>query len=317
MTKTNPPPSWRGRRTKINKLTSWGTWGLSILLTAALFLGAAVPTANAATSTRPWIEVNKATNRLTLHQAGRAIKSYSVATGRSQSLTPEGTFKVVVKFIKPGWKGIAGGLPENPLGERWIGIQVNGDRGRTYGIHGTNQPDSIGTHASSGCVRMRNRDVIDLYNRVPEGTLVKIHDGRQNPAVKTASGQVTITATRANLRSQPSLTATVVEQSGKGNRLTLTGTVGEWYRVKRTHGKTAYVHQSVSRKGGSSLHPPKGKVTVTARLANIRKTPSMSGKVLQRVVRGKQLKATGKKGNWIQIRLSSGQTAFIHQNILR
>jgi uncharacterized protein YgiM (DUF1202 family) len=307
----------RRRRTGINKWRSWGTSGLSVFLTAALFLGAAVPVTDAAASTRPWIEVNKATNRLTLHQDGRTIKTYSVATGRSQSLTPEGTFKVVVKFIKPGWKGIAGGLSENPLGERWIGIQVNGDRGRTYGIHGTNQPDSIGTYASSGCIRMKNRDVIDLYNRVPEGTLVKIHDGRQSPKVNAVSGQVTVTATQSNLRSQPSLTAPVVGQSGKGTRLTLTGTVGDWHRVKRADGQTAYIHQSVARKGGNTVLSRKGEVTVTARLANIRKAPSMSGKVLQRVIGGKQLEATGKEGNWIQIRLKSGQTAFIHQNIVR
>lgn len=191
--------------------------------------------------------MDKATNRLTLHQGRKAAKTYTVATGRSQNLTPEGTFKVVTKFIKPGWKGIAGGLPKNPLGERWIGIQVNGDQGRTYGIHGTNQPNSIGTHASSGCVRMKNRDVIDLYKRVPAGTKVKIHNGKPNPKVTTTSG----------------------------------------------------------------------KVTVTAQLANIRKAPSMSGQVLQRVVGGKQLKAIGKKGNWVKIRLKNGQIAFIHQNIVR
>ena len=132
--------------------------------------------------------MNKATNRLTLHQDGRTIKTYSVATGRSQSLTPEGTFKVVVKFIKPGWKGIAGDCQKS-LGERWIGIQLKEIGERTYGIHGTNQPDSIGTYASSGCIRMKNRDVIDLYNRVPEGTLVKIHDGRQSPKVNAVSGR--------------------------------------------------------------------------------------------------------------------------------
>lgn len=285
----------------------WGTGGLCFLLTAALLLASAAPAADAASS--DWfIEVNKATNQLTLYQGGRVVKTYAVATGRSQSLTPEGTFEIVVKTVKPGWKGVAGGLPENPLGERWLGIRVKGDKGRTYGIHGTNDPSSIGTHASSGCVRMHNRDVIDLYNRVPLGTQVKIHNGKQSknkPSTQASSDKVTITATVANLRSQPSLQASLVGQLKKGTQLPVTGTAGDWYRVKRADGQAAYVHPSVARKG-----------TVTAQLANIRKSPSMSGKVLQRVAKGTQLNPTGKKGNWVQIRLKNGQTAYIHQNIL-
>lgn len=301
------------------RLKLWGTGGLCFLLTAALLFGAAVPAADAASS--DWfIEVNKATNQLTLYQGGKVVKTYSIATGRSQNLTPEGTFEIVVKFVKPGWKGIAGGLPENPLGERWLGLRVKGDKGRTYGIHGTNDPSTIGTHASSGCVRMQNRDVIDLYNRVPLGTKVKIHNGNRSgnkPSTQAASGQVTITATVANLRWQPSLQASVVDQLKKNTQLPLIKRSGDWYRVKRADGQAAYVHHSVARKGSITAPPSKGNVTVTAQLANVRNAPSMSGDVQQRVAKGTQLNATGKKGNWIQIRLKSGQIAYIHQNIVR
>ena len=98
-------------------------------------------------------KINKSTNTLYLYKDGTLEKTYPVATGRTDELTPEGTFTMVVKINKPGWKNIPGGDPKNPLGDKWLGISVNEDNGRTYGIHGTNQPESIGSHASSGCVR--------------------------------------------------------------------------------------------------------------------------------------------------------------------
>ena len=70
-----------------------------------------------------------------------------------------------VKFTKGG--------PENPLGERALYLYDNG-RDTLYRIHGTNEPEKIGRAASSGCIRMRNIDVIDLYSRVPMGTRVVV-----------------------------------------------------------------------------------------------------------------------------------------------
>jgi lipoprotein-anchoring transpeptidase ErfK/SrfK len=68
----------------------------------------------------------------------------------------------------------AGGLPggpDNPLGARALYLYTkNGDT--LYRIHGTNEPEMIGRNVSSGCIRMRNIDVIDLYNRVQTGTKV-------------------------------------------------------------------------------------------------------------------------------------------------
>jgi lipoprotein-anchoring transpeptidase ErfK/SrfK len=166
------------------------------------------------------IEVNKSTNKLYLYDGGKVKKVYSVATGRSSELTPEGTFPVAVKINKPGWKNIPGGHPDNPLGERWIGLTVNGDRGRTYGIHGTNQPESIGKHASSGCVRMHNKDVIELSQLVPEGAPVWIHNGKSNnqwrgdpkQGLQPASGTGIITGDKVNARTGPSLGSFVITQ---------------------------------------------------------------------------------------------------------
>ncbi|MBU3732817.1 MAG: L,D-transpeptidase, partial [Beijerinckiaceae bacterium] len=65
------------------------------------------------------------------------------------------------------------GGPDNPLGARALYLYDNG-RDTLYRIHGTNEPEKIGQAVSSGCIRMRNIDVIDLYNRVPNGTRVVV-----------------------------------------------------------------------------------------------------------------------------------------------
>ena len=68
--------------------------------------------------------------------------------------------------------GVAGG-PGNPLGARAMYLWQNG-KDTLYRIHGTVEPYTIGQSVSSGCIRMINQDAIDLYNRVPLGTQVKV-----------------------------------------------------------------------------------------------------------------------------------------------
>jgi lipoprotein-anchoring transpeptidase ErfK/SrfK len=72
--------------------------------------------------------------------------------------------------LAPRAGGMEGG-PENPLGARALYLYQNG-KDTLYRIHGTNEPETIGRAASSGCIRMRNIDVIDLFNRVPNGAKV-------------------------------------------------------------------------------------------------------------------------------------------------
>lgn len=126
------------------------------------------------------IVIHKGTNRLYLLEGGRVLAAFPVGTGRSQQLTPEGRFRVAIKGVLPAWRRpdgtiVPGGVPENPLGARWIGLAVRPrDGGLKYGIHGTNAPESVGGYVSAGCVRMRNEDVIWLFARVPVGTWVYI-----------------------------------------------------------------------------------------------------------------------------------------------
>lgn len=122
------------------------------------------------------IIINKANNKLAYYQNGELQKEYKVATGYKNSLTPEGTFKIIKKIKnRPYYKEkIPGGDPRNPLGDRWLGLAVPGTYGNTYGIHGNNNPSSIGTYASAGCIRMYDEEVRELFDKVALNTPVTI-----------------------------------------------------------------------------------------------------------------------------------------------
>ena len=122
------------------------------------------------------IVINSRNNTLRYYVNGKLARSYSCATGKSSSATPQGKCKVVQKIVnRPYYKtGIPGGDPRNPLGKRWMGLNLAGTGGDTYGIHGTNNESSIGTNASHGCIRMHNADVESFYDVVSIGTTVII-----------------------------------------------------------------------------------------------------------------------------------------------
>jgi hypothetical protein len=122
------------------------------------------------------IIINKGTNELAFYENGELVRIFKVATGRSDSLTPEGTFRIVNKIKnRPYYKDkIPGGDPRNPLGDRWLGLDARGTYGTTYAIHGNNNPASIGTYASAGCVRMHDEEVRWLFEQVNRYTTVII-----------------------------------------------------------------------------------------------------------------------------------------------
>ncbi|MFC1570421.1 L,D-transpeptidase family protein [Candidatus Omnitrophota bacterium] len=122
------------------------------------------------------IYVDKAKNILILKKDGEPFKTYNVATGTDNS-TPVGTFTITDKLIEPPWTkpGVGVVLPgsdEYELGARWMAISIKG-----YGIHGTHDDTYIGKQTTSGCIRMYNNDVIEIYDMVPNGTEVEIVDG--------------------------------------------------------------------------------------------------------------------------------------------
>ena len=105
------------------------------------------------------IIVNIGAKRLTVYKNGSIFREYIVATGKEETPTPVGVFEVVNKEIDPG----------GPYGTRWLGLSAKG-----YGIHGTNNPASIGTAASNGCIRMYNEDIEALFDITAVGAPVRI-----------------------------------------------------------------------------------------------------------------------------------------------
>ncbi|WP_123043077.1 L,D-transpeptidase [Cohnella candidum] len=125
-----------------------------------------------------FIVIDKSTNVLSFYEKGKLVKSFPVGTGRKKSYTPEGLFTIIEKIKnRPYYKEhIKGGDPKNPLGDRWLGLKVTigGKVSYAYGIHGTNNEKSIGKYVSAGCIRMHNKDVRWLYDRIKTGTRVLI-----------------------------------------------------------------------------------------------------------------------------------------------
>ncbi|WP_026478032.1 L,D-transpeptidase family protein [Alkaliphilus transvaalensis] len=107
------------------------------------------------------IEIDLESKILTLKQFTEIIETYPVAVGKPSTPTPPGDWKIIQKTLNPG----------GPFGTRWMRLNIPWGG---YGIHGTNAPESIGTAASNGCIRMFNEDVEVLYDIVPLGTPVKI-----------------------------------------------------------------------------------------------------------------------------------------------
>lgn len=124
----------------------------------------------------PFVIVNKTTNELALIDENKVQTVVSVGTGKTKELTPEGLFTITVKAEAPYYrrKDIPGGDPRNPLGSRWIGFDAVETDGRIYGIHGTNQPETIGKYVSQGCIRTQNEVISSLYPLIPLGTKILV-----------------------------------------------------------------------------------------------------------------------------------------------
>jgi lipoprotein-anchoring transpeptidase ErfK/SrfK len=112
-----------------------------------------------------------------VYQGKAAIAIYPVAIGRPDTPTPTGEFQVFEMIEDPAWKNPRTGEVEAPgadgsLGTRWIGFveMPNG----VIGFHGTPNRSSIGRAASHGCVRMRNEDVVAMFEHVIVGTVVTV-----------------------------------------------------------------------------------------------------------------------------------------------
>ena len=110
------------------------------------------------------VHVDVERKQLTLFQGSQLVKTYTIATGAWDTPTPVGVFTITHRF-----SGKMGGF-----GTCFLGLNVPWGN---FGIHGTNKPESIGSNASHGCIRMHVKDAEELYRLVPNGTKVVIECG--------------------------------------------------------------------------------------------------------------------------------------------
>jgi lipoprotein-anchoring transpeptidase ErfK/SrfK len=137
-----------------------------------------VPPVTPVTSVVNLIVISKSQNQLRAFAGNQVVVTFSVATGR-HGCTPKGNFSIINKSVNPG---------KSALGSRWMGLNKVGRSGRRYGIHGTNNPDSIGKWQSAGCVRLHNENAKKIFDITPVGTAVIITDEKlpDNPPGETA-----------------------------------------------------------------------------------------------------------------------------------
>jgi lipoprotein-anchoring transpeptidase ErfK/SrfK len=146
------------------------------LFLAVMILAAARLSAQEQAQVQRQIMVSLEDRKLALLEDGVVTRVFPVAVGKESSPSPSGSFKVVNRVTNPTYyhpgKVIPAGA-SNPLGNRWIGLSQKG-----YGIHGTNEPKSIGKAASHGCIRMARKDLEQLFEIVRPGDAVEIRAER-------------------------------------------------------------------------------------------------------------------------------------------
>lgn len=178
------------------------------LLALAFFATAKVSAQNTAMpmpAARPkrHVLVSITDRKLAVLENGQVVKVFSVAVGAAVSPSPTGEFEIANRITRPAYyhsgEVVAPGKG-NPVGTRWIGLNKKG-----YGIHGTNAPRSIGKAASHGCIRLRNRDVEQLFELVAVGDTVEIRGERDQQVAEIFGGDEEGSVTVAQTQTTPVL----------------------------------------------------------------------------------------------------------------
>jgi hypothetical protein len=184
------------------------TWKLNRLILAAgvvaIFAGEAL--AQSVPTRR--VVVSLEDRKLALVEDGKVKKVYTVAVGKPSTPSPVGTFKIERRVQNPTYhhdgKTVLPG-PGNPVGTRWMGLSKHG-----YGIHGTNEPKSIGKAASHGCIRMAKADLEEMYELVAVGDTVELVGERNEETAQLfgegpAEQMLRLCRPRFNCRCRPRL----------------------------------------------------------------------------------------------------------------
>jgi len=177
---------------KANGLSKW-----AVAVSAAMVMGVeamgqeasapAVTTPAVTVQVKRTIVVSLEDRKLALVEDGQVKKVYTVAVGKPSTPSPVGTFAIQRRVKNPVYqhegKVVQPGAG-NPVGTRWMGLSVKG-----YGIHGTNEPKSIGKAASHGCIRMARKDLEEMYEMVHVGDTVELIGERNDETAQLFSDQ--------------------------------------------------------------------------------------------------------------------------------
>ncbi len=137
----------------------------------------------------PWtVLVSIPDRQLAVLVNGIVVAGFPIAVGADKSPSPVGEFTIVSRVSNPTYYHEGVVIPAgkgNPVGTRWVGLSQKG-----YGIHGTNAPKSIGRAASHGCIRLRNRDMEELFGMLHVGDVVQIRGERDEQIAEIFGGAV-------------------------------------------------------------------------------------------------------------------------------
>jgi lipoprotein-anchoring transpeptidase ErfK/SrfK len=168
-------------------LTKATVSGLVALVVFAVGASAQTEQASTAVRTHRQVIVSVPDRKLAVVENGQVLRIFCVAVGAKVSNSPTGEFQIINRVVNPTYYHPGTVIPagkENPVGTRWIGLNKKG-----YGIHGTNEPWSIGKAASHGCIRLRNRDVEQLFTMLRVGDTVEIRGERDQQTAAVFGGE--------------------------------------------------------------------------------------------------------------------------------
>ncbi|MDE3200195.1 MAG: L,D-transpeptidase [Acidobacteriota bacterium] len=178
----------RMRRAKTMTSLMFSKVAMVVVLVALIAVQAAAQEPTLAAQPNREIVVSLQDRKLALVEDGRVVRVFRVAVGKPSTPSPEGTFTIQRRVKNPIYqhKGVVVQPgPGNPVGTRWIGLSIKG-----YGIHGTNEPHSIGKAASHGCIRMGRKDVEELFSLVRVGDTVELIGQRNEETAQLFGGEV-------------------------------------------------------------------------------------------------------------------------------
>ena len=206
----------------MNRVARWHQQKTTNYILSVLALVAAIP--SRAQSPVPTsagrqdrvVLVSLVDRKLAVIDHGVVIATFQVAVGARVSPSPTGAFTIISRVANPSYYHRGTVIPtgkDNPVGTRWVGLSL-----KSYGIHGTNAPGSIGRAASHGCIRLRNRDMERLFTMLRIGDVVEIRGERDEQTARVFGGRtddLVLASARSNPRSaQPETTANT---AGLGN----------------------------------------------------------------------------------------------------